>query len=188
MLSILTIQEDCLYAVKYDGQEFDEYNRIFEDHANLSKVLGFFETNRLKIGDYYIKEMGLGRDEIEAFAQRVVEDAVDLEEYFEMLIDNTVEGNTPDLYGHFKILEGFEGKDTPAMKSYGLNRPSMLRVYAIEVDRKSLIVFYSGIKINHRLEDCPELNENVLRKANQLIDYLKEIQIMTSDDLEDLAN
>lgn len=50
MISILTIQEDCLYAVKYENERFDEYNRIFEDYTNLSKVLHFFEENRWKIG------------------------------------------------------------------------------------------------------------------------------------------
>lgn len=175
------------HAVKYENEKFDEYNRIFEDYTDLSKVLHFFEENRWKIGEYYVRELGLSRDEVEAYAQPVIDDAVELEEYFEMLIDNTVEGNTPDLYGHFKMLEGFEGKDMPAMKSYGLNRPSMLRVYAIEMDRRSLIVFYSGIKIEHRLRDCPELKDNVLKKAHQVIDFLKDNGVLTVDDLVDLT-
>lgn len=187
MISIFTIQEDCLYAVKYDEEKYDEYNRIFEDYSDLTNVLRFFEENKWQIDQYYVKEYGISRNETEAYSQRIVEETLDLEEYFEMLIDNTVNDASPDLLGHFKVLEGFENEDTPAMKSYGLNRPSMLRVYAIEMERRCLIIFYSGIKIRHSLSECPVLKDNVIKKARQVIDFLKENSVLTVEDVKDLA-
>lgn len=41
-MEILEIQDDCLYAVKYPEEEYDEYNRIFEDYSNFDKVHEFF--------------------------------------------------------------------------------------------------------------------------------------------------
>lgn len=187
MISIYTIEDEHLYAVKYDDEEEDEYNRIFDDHSNLAYVLKFFEENKWQIGQYYVKEYGIPRNEIEAYAQRVVEETLELEEYFERLIDNSVNDATPDLLGHFELLEGFEKEDTPAMKSYGLNKPSMLRVYAIEVEKKCLIIFYSGIKIRYSLSECPVLKDNVIRKARQVIDFLQEKEVVSVEDLKNLA-
>lgn len=173
-MDLFEIASGCLYAVKYHGETFDEYNRIFEDHSNLEKVLDFFETNKWKIGQYYVKELGIPADETEAYANIVIEETLELEEHFEYLIDNSLNHTTPDLRGHFKTLEGFENADMPAMKSYGLGDPSLLRVYAIEVDKQCLIIFYSGIKIEHSLSQCPVLKDNVISKAHQVIDFLIE--------------
>lgn len=186
-MDIVEIEKDYLYAVKYDDQVFDEYNRIFEDFTNLELVNEFFETHKYKIGQYYVNELGYQRNETEAFSQYVINEAIELEEYFECLIDNTVECIKPDLKGHFTILEGFENEDMTALKSYGLNRPSMLRVYAIEVDDNCLIIFYSGIKIEHSLSDCPVLKENVIRKARNVLDFLKSNGLLDRECIREFA-
>ena len=81
-------------------------------------------------------------------------------------------------------LEGYEDNIQPALKSYGVDRPSMLRVYAVEVDDKSLIIFYSGIKIQHTIQESPVLKDNVLSKANKLIAFLEENEISTTTKLK----
>ncbi len=187
-MDIVEIEKNYLYAVKYDDQEFDEYNRIFEDFTNLELVNEFFEHNKYKIGQYYVNELGYNRNETEAFSQYVINEAIELEEHFENLIDNTIEGNIPDLHGHFTILEGFENEDIPALKSYGLNRPSMLRVYAIEVDSNCLIIFYSGIKIEHSLSECPVLKDNVISKARLVLDFLKANGILDRENVIEIAS
>lgn len=186
-MKIVTIQDGCLYAVHYDEEEFDEYNRIFEDHGSLPYVLDFFKANWLHIDQYYVNILGWGRNETEAYAARVVEEALQLEEYFETLIDNTEDGLTPDLHSHFITLEGFEKEKNPAMKSYGLKRPSMLRVYAVEVEDKCLIIFYSGIKIGGTLSKCPILKDNVIKRAWRLVNYLKSENVETVDGVRKLA-
>lgn len=172
-MELIEIAPDCLYAVKYPGQQFDEYNRIFEDYGDFEIVHEFFERYKWKIDNFYVRELGIAADETEAFARYVVDEAVELEEHFEDLIDNTLDHKTPNLFGHFKILEGFEKEDMPAMKSYGNGRPSLLRVYAIEIEHNCMVIFYSGIKINRAISDCPVLCDNVIEKARQVIDFLK---------------
>lgn len=88
---------------------------------------------------------------------------------------------------HFAVLEGFEKEQMPAMKSYGLKRPSLLRVYALEIARNCLIIFYSGIKIGKAISDCPVLKDNVLQKARALISFLHENEVLTKKDIDNLA-
>lgn len=186
-MELIEIESGCLYAIRYEGEKFDEYNRIFEQFSNLDYVLDFFETYKDNIGQYYVDELGLDREETEAFAQYVVDETIDLEEYIEQLIDNTLDHDLPDLKGHFKLLEGFEAEKMPALKSYGLQRPSLLRIYAIEVDRQCLVIFYGGIKIRHSISECPVLKDNVIQKARQTIEFLKSIGVLTAEDLANLA-
>lgn len=184
---IFQIEPDYLYAVKYSDQACDEYNRIFEDLGDFEKVNLFFEENKWKIDEYYIRQLGIAATETEAFANQIINESVRLEEYFEQLIDNTVSKDSPNLFSHFKTLEGFENEDSPAMKSYGLASPSMIRVYAIEVDRKCYIIFYSGIKLRKRLSECPDLKDNVIRRARSVISFLKDNGITTVEEVRKIA-
>ena len=182
-MEIVIIEKGCLYAVKYPEEKHDEYNRIFEDHTDINKVEAFFELHKWEIGQYYVTELGWSRDETAAYTQKVINEAVELEERFENLIDNTVDGISPDLGSNFNILEGYENKQIPAMKSYGVGRVPMLRVYAVEISSNCLIIFYSGIKIAHKISECPVLKDNVIKKANQVIAFLEENEIYSKDDL-----
>lgn len=74
--------------------------------------------------------------EPEDAARQVLEEAEDLEELIDELCKNTDLGKTPDLDNHFRYLEGkynyvFEYKP---VKSYGVNKPSLLRMYAIRLE------------------------------------------------------
>lgn len=182
-MEILRIVNNILYAVKYSGQEYDEYNRIFEDHGDLANVRAFFESYKWEIDDFYVTELSLDREEVEAYSQRLVKEALDLEERLEDLIDNCIDKKIPGLSSHFKLLEGFETEKMPALKGYGLPKISMLRVYAIELARDQLIIFYSGIKIGHKIKDCPILRDNVIQKAKDVISFLKEKGIFSVEDL-----
>lgn len=73
------------------------------------------------------------------------------------------------------------------MKCYGLKKPSMLRIYAIEVDRQCIVIFYGAIKIRHSLKDCPVLKDNVLSKARQTVDFLTSMGVAFAEDLESQA-
>lgn len=186
-MEIIRIQENILYSVKYDNSEFDEYNRIFEDYENPNFVLNFFESYKWQIGNFYVMELGIPQSETEAYAKQVIDEVYELEDHFENLIDNSSLGLKPDLFSHFTTLEGFENEDLPAMKSYGLKKPSLLRVYAIEVDRSCLIIFNSGIKIRKSLSECPILKDNVLSKARNVIDYLTDQGVTPSKHVDDIA-
>ena len=186
-MEIHVIEPRCLYAVKYDNEKFNEFDRIFEHHGDLNRVLHFFESYKNLISDYYVEKLKFPRHETEAYANYVIHEIEILSEYFDDLIDNTINLETPDLRGHFKILEGFEQHDMPVLKSYGLCSPSMVRVYAIEIDKQSLIIFYSGIKIRKSISECPDLKDNVIQKARKVIDFLRDEGVIDADDIDNLT-
>ena len=125
-------------------------------------------------GEWSLKELGFPVTETEAYANRVIEETLEPEEYFEELIDNTQNRIRPSLNEHFITLEGFEKKEMPAVKSYGLMHPSLIRVYAIEMTKQCYIIFHSGIKIGRNLSQSPGLKDIVLKKARALITFLNE--------------
>lgn len=186
-MKIVVIEKNYLYAVKYDGNDTDEYNRIFDYLTDFEQVLDFFETYKWQINDYYVKQLDLPATETQAYATRLVQDALELEEKFEELIDDSIKIGNSCLRDHFELLEGFEKEDTPALKSYGLDHPSLIRVYAIEVDRRCLIIFYGGIKIRHALSECPILKDNVVQKARDVITYLEKMGVTTTEELNEIT-
>lgn len=186
-MTLLEIQCDVLYAIKYDEEIHDEYNRIFEDLGDFDKVNIFFEKYKWEIDNYYVRKLGIPVTETEVYAVRVIEEAAELEERFEQLIDNSIEGERPDIFDHFKPLEGFETEQFPAMKSYGGSSPSLIRVYAIEIDRRCYIIFYSGIKIKRTIGKSPILRDNVIKRARRVIRFLHKNGVVTSDDVRRLS-
>lgn len=100
-MKIVVIEKNYLYAVKYDGNDTDEYNRIFDYLTDFEQVLDFFETYKWQINDYYVKQLDLPATETQAYATRLVQDALELEEKFEELIDDSIKIGNSCLRDHF---------------------------------------------------------------------------------------
>lgn len=173
-MKLIEIESETVYAIKYDDEIYNEYDRIFEDYGDFETVLDFFETYKWQIASYYVRSIGFSQVETEAYANRVIEEAEELEDRFEEYFDEVEKGNYLPLKEHFIVLEGFEKEDMPALKSYGTKRPSLLRVYAVEIDARCMVIFYSGIKICQTLSECPVLKDNVLNRAREVIKFLRE--------------
>lgn len=103
-MKIWEIIPDILYSVQYDNQEDDEYNRIFEELQDFQTVLSFFNSHNLKINDYYEEATGIPRTDKGAYANKIVQEALNLEDRFESLIENVESGTTPDFHSEFKWL------------------------------------------------------------------------------------
>lgn len=186
-MKIIEIEPGILYSVKNDDEIYDEYNRIFESYSDFSYTLDFFHKYGLKINDYYVNATGIPRTEPEAYAEKVVMEALDLEERFENLVDNVKEGLTPDFHREFQWLEGTSGYPLTGLKWGKIDSASMLRIYAVEVETNCLIIVYGGIKITHKLSDCPLLATAVMR-VKELIFYLKQNNVTSISEFKDLIN
>lgn len=186
-MKIVEIEKGILYSVQYDGEKWDEYNRIFEEYTDYTTTLEFFNEHYLKINDYYVNATGIPREEKEEYARKVVEEAINLEERFENLIDNTADGHTPDFHEEFQWLEGTKQNPLCGLKWGKIDSASMLRIYAVEVETNCLIIVFGGIKIRHQLSECPLL-DNALRKVNNLTAYLEANNAITISGLEELVN
>lgn len=183
-MKIVEIEKGILYSVQYDGQEWDEYNRIFETYTDYSSTLEFFNEHHLQINDFYEKATGIPRKEKEAYANKIVEEAIALEEKFESLTDNSISGNKPDFHEEFQWLEGTKQNPLCGLKWGKIDSSSMLRIYAVEVEINCLIIVFGGIKVKHKLSECPLLDEAV-RKVNRVISYLEANNVITISGLGD---
>ena len=185
-MKIWEIIPDILYSVQYDNQEDDEYNRIFEELQDFQTVLSFFNEHNLKINNYYEEATGIPRTDKEAYANKIVQEALNLEDRFESLIENVERGLTPDFHSEFKWLEGTMLQPLAGLKWGAIDSSSMIRIYAAEIESNCIIIVYGGIKIRHQLSESPLL-EDAKRKVDNLISYLMKNNILTREDLKLIA-
>ncbi|MBD5292291.1 MAG: hypothetical protein HDS23_03440 [Bacteroides sp.] len=186
-MKIIEIEPGILYSVWYDHEIYDEYNRIFESYSDFTYTLDFFNKYNLRINDFYVSATGIPRTDPEGYAEKVVTECLELEERFENLVDNVKDGLTPDFHEEFQWLEGTPGFPLTGLKWGKIDSASMLRIYAVEVESNCLIIVYGGIKISHKLSECPML-ETAVRKVQDLIFYLRQNDATTISDFKDLIN
>ena len=71
------------------------------------------------------------------------------------------------------------------MKAYGGNSPAFIRLYALKIDRNCYLVIHMGIKLAKRISESPELKDEVIKRLDQSIRYLKEEGIIDREGLKE---
>lgn len=172
-----------LFSIQYDEQEEDEYTRLLYTEWNeLDKVLGFMQENsELLKTDYTwdkIKSPFLA-------ASQVLKEADDLRELFHELNKNTKNGKHPNYDDHFQFLNGPYKNvyELVPVKSYGNEKPSLLRIYAIKLDTNKYLITGGGIKLCRKIQDSPGIKNDVLKNINKVRNFLIKNGI-TSEDFE----
>ena len=181
-LEIITIYPKYIYSVQYDDVEENEFDRLFQQWNDMGYVTQFFDTYQ----EFLKSPVWQNISEPEDAARQVLHEAIDLEDLFDELNDNTVNGKEKDFDSHFHYLEGkykYE-LERPPMKSYGTDRPSLLRIYAIKMDTNTYLITGGGIKLAEKIQDSPDLKDHVLNNIDQVREFLKANGIMDSDDME----
>ena len=69
------------------------------------------------------------------------------------------------------------------MKRILMNTPSLLRLYAIKIDSNCYLIVYGGIKLGTTIQDSPVLKDNVFKKIDQVLSYLRVNGITDSNDI-----
>ena len=180
---IKDIKSPFLFSVQYEGTEKAEYYRLFEEWNDLDYLTDFFEENKEYLNNDFWKNLGSP----EEAALRVIEEAKALRKWFHEIIQNSQNGESPDLDSHFKLLHGkkeYEYELT-AMKSYGRFHPSLLRMYAIKMGENSYLITGGGIKLGEAIQDSPGIKDHVLQHIARVKNYLKREGIMDQDDLSE---
>ena len=98
---------------------------------------------------------------------------------------NTQEGTQPDFDSHFHYLEG-KFKDVLEwlpMKSYGTMRPSLLRIYAIKMEKNTYLITGGGIKLADTIQNSPDLKDHIIQNIDKVRDFLKKNGIYDSNDM-----
>lgn len=181
-MEIIAIFPPHIYSVKYDDKDSNEYDRLFDEWNDLTSVLDFLMQHKEMLKATVWEKVS----EPELAAKQVLEEAEALELLFEELSSHTANGEEPDFDSHFHYLDGkykFEMEYAP-MKSYGDCRPSLLRMYAIKLDRNTYLITGGGIKLGATIQESPDLQDHVIQNIDVVRTWLKENGIMDADDLQ----
>lgn len=180
-MKIEPIYEPYIYSIHYDGQDECEFYRLQDQWNDVEYVVDFFTLNKeLLKNDVWVKT-----PEPESAARKLINDANDLIHYFDELNENTAKGLKPDFDSHFHYLDGEFNyiMEYIPMKSYGLDRPSFLRIYAIKLTDNTYLITGGGIKLADKIQNSPDIKDHVIQNIKRVRAYLRENGILDSDDI-----
>jgi hypothetical protein len=183
-MEIVEIYKDWLYSIAFDEEDLSEYHRVFKEWHDLDYLINFFEDNKNFVNSKFWKDAGLDPDNPEFSAERVIDEANDLEMYISKLVDNVSKGLKPDFDQYFHFLDGKYKCvwSLEPVKAYGTAAPSLLRLYAIKIESNCYLIVYGGIKLGSKIQNSPVLKDNVFRKVEEVLDFLKSNGILDSED------
>lgn len=184
-MEIVEIYGDWLYSIQFDEEDLNEYTRVFKEWHDLDYLENFFIDNATYIDTPFWKDAGLNPNEPEASAQKVLDEAEELEDYIAKLISNMKKGTKPDFDEYFHFLDGkYKCLWTlEPMKSYGTGKPSLLRLYAIKLESNCYLIVYGGIKLGNTIQNSPVLKDKVFNKIDKVLNYLRANGIEDSKDI-----
>jgi hypothetical protein len=172
-----------LSSFKFEDEELNEFERLFDLWHDTEYLRKFFEDNEgaLKSGFF-------GDITIKQAIDETIKDADWLEDY---LID-IVEGNDryTQLDDVFQELSGGTAVELSRTKIYGRNKnrnSSWLRVYALKIDSNVYIVTGGAIKLTLKMGDAPDTKKE-LEKFKRCIDFLNDNTILEASALRDFFN
>lgn len=175
VISIVPILKPYLYSIAY-GDDDDQFNKFFDFHNNVTMVRDFLIANA-----HYLTDNPVWKNipNVDSATRQVLWEAEDLEEVLYARADNAAAGKEPDLDSHFKYLDG-PYRDTfeyVPMKSYGPGRPSLLRLYAIKLERNRYVITGGGIKLSDKIQTSPGLKDCVMNDIRRARDYISCISV-----------
>lgn len=180
-MEIETIYEPYIFSIHYDGEDECEFYRLFNLWNNVEYVADF-----LTINSSFLKEDVWGKDITpELSTRKLIDEANELISFYDELDNNTRHGKKPDFDSHFHYLDG-EFKyihEYVPMKSYGTNRPSFLRMYAIKLDKNTYLITGGGIKLADTIQNSPDLKNHIIKNIKKVRQFLHNNGILDSDDI-----
>lgn len=170
-----------IYSVRYDGEDDNEYDRLFNEWNDMEYVTTFMETHQQYLSSPVWSQTPTPEDA----SRQVYEEAEIMESNFEELAENSANGSKPDFDSLFRF---FNGKyqyelEIPPMKSYGPKRPSLLRIYAIKLQQNRYLITGGGIKLADTIQNSPGLQDHVLQNIDKVRDFLFTNGISDSEDI-----
>ncbi len=120
-----------------------------------------------------------------ASAERVASEAIVLAAHIHDLAQNANDGEIPDFEDFFHPLGGKYSyvSELEPHKSYGTFHPSLLRLYAIKLDRNVYLIVFGGIKLGSTIQNSPGLKQQVFNRIDNVITFLKANGIYEGDDI-----
>lgn len=175
---IFAIVNESLLSVQFEGNERDEFARLFEQWQDIKYLENFFESNKDDLQSGFF-----GNISIDEAVFTTTEEANELETHIQEVAEKGQEDDYSTLYD--LVFRPLRANDTSTShvesKAYGLASKSWLRVYAIQITTNLYVVSGGAIKLTQAMQDRPHTTEE-LEKLKATASYLKEIGLEGSGD------
>ncbi len=184
-MEIREIYKECLYSIKFDEADTDEYSRAISLWKDLDALVKFFTIHAKDVDQPFWREVGLHSDAPLVSAERVASEAIELAKHIKDLAQNVHNGELPNFEDFFKPLGGKYSyvRELEPHKSYGTFIPSLLRLYAIKLGVNVYLIVFGGIKLGKTIQDSPGLNHQVFNRIDNVIAFLKANGIFEGEDI-----
>lgn len=184
MFAIEIIIEDSLYSIKFNGNNFDEFSRLFDEWSDIEYLESFFEKHRSDLQKDFYNFIS-----VEDAIEQTIEEAHELEE---KLIEIAEKGKTDkyeNLQNLFKPLKNKDAEifpipDYEKSKIYGSAHKSWLRIYAIRIKPNVFIVSGGAIKLTKTMNEREHLQKE-LEKLNNVKQFLIDSEIINNESIVD---
>lgn len=177
-MNIIAIYPPYIYSVHYDDKDENEFDRLLDQWNDVCYLTKFMEDHK----SFLKSDVWQRIQEPEDAVRQVLDEADALENLFEELNENAMDGRKPDFDSHFQYLDKYMLVQPP-MKSYGTLRPSLLRMYAIKMKDNVYLITGGGIKLADTIQNSPELKDHVFQDIDRVKAFLKENGIMDNEDM-----
>lgn len=170
-----------LYTIRYDGEELDEFERLFDLWTDAEYVREYLRSNQQYLKSDYFKDLFL--DEIET---EILDEAEELERLLERHATDNDIGNLQML---FKPLNNISYVIPPPLEKTKARirdrnkfRKGILRIYALRLGKNTFVVTGGAIKLVREMKDHHDTHKE-LDKLEKVKAFLKENNLYTDEDL-----
>lgn len=170
IIQIFEIVNRGLYAVQYENERNNEFQRLFSLWTDTKYLENFFELHKEDLQNSFWKNIS-----IEEAIQITLNEAKNLEKKLINIAEGGKNANNDTLSTLFKPLNNNTTaiKDFEKNKLKGLTRQSWLRLYAIRCDSNLFVISGGAIKLTKTMNERKHLLEE-LRKLEVTQAHLKE--------------
>lgn len=171
------LEDGRLWAVKYEGDTDNCFNKLFSQWYDMNWLLSFFKDNLSDLSSFF---------HITNVYQAVMETLNEAKRLECLMMDITPEANLDLLFRHLENSRYWEmtlGKEK-AYGDGGFGHPSWLRIYAIKIESGIYLVTGGAIKLTANMGDRSHtLTE--LGKMERVRNYLLDNGVFDFDSLKD---
>ena len=153
IVSTFAVVEESLYSVRYDGEDTHELARLFRLWNDAEYLESFFTQHQKDLTRDFWQNMP-----IEESILKTKNDAKKLQRKLHQIALTGKNSSYETLSTLFKPLHDNPDYLDPFEKSktYGMMRPSWLRIYAIRIETNVFVISGGAIKLTKRM-DRPHL-------------------------------
>lgn len=168
-MKIVAIFADSLYAIHYEGEADNEYDRLMELWTDVNYLREFAKQNQNNI-----------QQNVKSFVGEVSEDA----ELIQDIMDAIEEGED-DWENFFKPYHNGEMGYRELSLQKGRPKGSYLRLFAIRIDSGTYLITGGAIKLVRATQESQELM-NEWQKMKNARSYLKYEGVFDNDSFQEL--